>query len=713
MRRKRTISLLAAVLAVSMAVSASAADFGSQEYVSESTADSNPGDGFGTEEAGAPVLEETDKTYGDAADFIQEPNGENPGESHFSDETEPEEGSFTEEVNPEEDIFTEGEEDSEDSEWEDPEFPTSKDKKDEAGIIYRELEDGTLQVFRYSGQAAEVEIPSVFDGKAVTSIKRDAFRCAETLVRLRIPESVVSIEPSAFKECYSLEEINVSDDNPVYRSENGIIFTKDSGTFVVFPPGKQMSSYTIPYGVTAIAPAGFMTCERLTEVVVPDTVQVIGEEAFAFCTSLSAVNIPMGVTEIGDRMFARCISLREITLPESLTYIGRETFVFCSGLTGIAIPSGVTKIGMDAFNRCTGLRTVEIPASVAMMESTVFYATHLESVRILNPSCVLWEDTFPVSAKIYGYNGSTAQTYAMESGNVFISLDVRKPASAKLNKPQVVWGDRLKVSWESVPGADGYIVYKKISGKWKSVKNVSSTTLSYTDKYTKIGNSYQYTVKAYSNSVKGTIYGAYDKKGVTAIQTYYVNEPLKFQVKTLSTRAAKLTWTERSKATGYLIYRKSPGGSWKRLKIVGNTSSYTDYTCKSASTYFYTVRAYTKRGNKYYYSPYSKTGSAVTTKMLTPKVKAESKAAGKVTVTWSKQSRISGYVIYRRTSPTNRWERLAVVSNKKGSYIDEKAKSKWIYQYTVRPYKKAAPSKGIPKTLYGPFYEDGVTVEVL
>lgn len=72
----------------------------------------------------------------------------------------------------------------------------------------------------------------------------------------------------------------------------------------------------------------------------------------------------------------------------------------------------------------------------------------------------------------------------------------KKTAEVKLNRPVIVSGDNIKVHWNKAEGADGYLVYKKVSGKWKRIAKVGGNTLSYIDKTTKIGGKTQYTVKA-------------------------------------------------------------------------------------------------------------------------------------------------------------------------------------------------------------------------
>lgn len=75
------------------------------------------------------------------------------------------------------------------------------------------------------------------------------------------------------------------------------------------------------------------------DIVIPDGITKIGDEAFADCGDICSVVIPDGVTEIGEDAFAWCYELRSIVIPESVSEICWSTFKGCENLT-IHAPSG-------------------------------------------------------------------------------------------------------------------------------------------------------------------------------------------------------------------------------------------------------------------------------------------------------------------------------------------------------------------------------------
>ncbi len=82
-------------------------------------------------------------------------------------------------------------------------------------------------------------------------------------------------------------------------------------------------------------------------------------------TNVTSVSIPDGVTSIGNGAFMGCTRMTSVTIPASVTQIGEWTFAKCAELTSLTIPRGVVRIGSYAFSGCTKLQ-VRVPKGVSL-----------------------------------------------------------------------------------------------------------------------------------------------------------------------------------------------------------------------------------------------------------------------------------------------------------------------------------------------------------
>lgn len=164
----------------------------------------------------------------------------------------------------------------------------------------------------------------------------------------------------------------------------------------------------------------------------------------------------------------------------------------------------------------------------------------------------------------------------------------KKPSVPKLSKITTSYNS-ITVKWNTVFGANGYLVYRKVnSGKWKVVKNTTGT--SYKDKNVKAGYKYSYTVKAYKKVNGKKVYSGYNKKGLSGKLNTVVS--LSAKNKTVS-----ISWKKTTGATGYYIYRSgSKNGKFSKIKTItsGKTLKYTDKKVKTGNTYYYKVIPFAK-----------------------------------------------------------------------------------------------------------------------
>lgn len=149
----------------------------------------------------------------------------------------------------------------------------------------------------------------------MTSIGENAFESCKSLTSVTIPGSVTSIGNGAFWYCSNLESINVSENNMIYFSQDGILYSKVKMKIIYVPDGIK-ESVVIPDSITFIGNNTFNGCKSLTSVIIPGSVTSIGNDAFSGCTSLTSVTIPDSVTFIGSEAFYGCSNLKSMTFTD-------------------------------------------------------------------------------------------------------------------------------------------------------------------------------------------------------------------------------------------------------------------------------------------------------------------------------------------------------------------------------------------------------------
>ena len=130
-------------------------------------------------------------------------------------------------------------------------------------------------------------IEAMILGESVIQIGRSAFEDCASVKRVYIPAATLSIGENAFLGMSSLESIAVDSANPAYMADtNGILFTKDRTTLLLYPAGRTAAEYTVPYGVVNIGQSAF-SGSSLTRLVLPRSVKKVNFYVFNNCSRLT------------------------------------------------------------------------------------------------------------------------------------------------------------------------------------------------------------------------------------------------------------------------------------------------------------------------------------------------------------------------------------------------------------------------------------------
>lgn len=250
---------------------------------------------------------------------------------------------------------------------------------------------------------SDTAITTVTVSSAVTSLGKFTFSDCQNLVTAELNCQASAIGVGIFKGCHSLTDLtlpamediprNMFEDCYKYKAslpEN----VKTIGDYaysgcniesVEFPStlvsigkfsfsncNKLKSVSFAECGSAEIGRGAFSSCPILKNVILPDSIPLIGDSLFKDCITLADVSIPSTVRTIDSDAFNGCSSLKVIILPDELQAIGASAFYRCSSIESIILPSSVISLGVAAFKECESLATIEIPSTLQTIGNMVF-----------------------------------------------------------------------------------------------------------------------------------------------------------------------------------------------------------------------------------------------------------------------------------------------------------------------------------------------------
>ena len=306
---------------------------------------------------------------------------------------------------------------------------------------------------KYSG---EVVIPEsvVYEGTtySVTSIGEFAFYECSDLTSVTIPNGMTCIGGGAFYRCYALTSVTIPSSVTSIESS-------------VFWDCYGLTTITIPNSVTSIGDFAFYNCSGLTSVTIPNNITSIEASTFNGCSALTSLTIPNSVTSIGVGAFEGCSALTSIDIPDNVKNIGSYLFSGCSSLISVTIPNRIKSIGENTFSGCTSLTSINIPKSVISIEEYAFFScSSLTSVTIPNNVMTIGKSAFN------GCSGLVSLTIGMAIESIY--------NEAFANCPELldVYSYAEKVPYAASNAFDGsYPEYVTLHVPDASVKSYKST----------------------------------------------------------------------------------------------------------------------------------------------------------------------------------------------------------------------------------------------
>ena len=276
-------------------------------------------------------------------------------------------------------------------------------------VEYYVFEDhAVLMIAKPSDFVSGLKIPSTVNGVPVKEIAPMAFDTCHLLESLEIPDTVESIGERAFVGCYSLANITIPSSVKEIGEE---AFGIGNGGFST--PWLQKRQKENPLVIVNDILVDASTTKGA--VAIPESVKSIIPKAFWNNQEVTSVTIPEGVEKIQSETFSECLKLRSVEIPNTVKEIENGAFHACETMQSIIIPESVEKIGVASFIHCDNLKAVTIMNPDCELDDSsgeIFY----------NQQNIAGENVI-FNGVIYGYSGSTAQTYAETYGRRFIALD--------------------------------------------------------------------------------------------------------------------------------------------------------------------------------------------------------------------------------------------------------------------------------------------------
>lgn len=236
----------------------------------------------------------------------------------------------------------------------------------------------------------------------LTGISEDLFAVCASLTEIYIPASVMSIGRYAFAACDNLRAINVDPANADYASLDGVVFSKDMTTLVLYPAGRPDETYSVPAGVTDLNPISIQGSEKLKHLILPEGLKNIRTDAIMASLALESISLPASLENFESGCIFNCDVLSTLTLAEGCQHYclvdgvlydkAMKTLCFSPALRPVAsyeVPDGVEQIASQAFCWNTYLTDLKMPASVTQLGNYVFSACeHLQNIS-LSPSITI------------------------------------------------------------------------------------------------------------------------------------------------------------------------------------------------------------------------------------------------------------------------------------------------------------------------------------
>lgn len=307
-----------------------------------------------------------------------------------------------------------------------------------------EIEEGITSIGGYAFYKAK-NIKSVSLPESLETINSYAFYACENLDNVVIPDKVTYVGGASFKNCTELKNISVPANAVYYGRRNfgdyafngdtaikNILITK--GIDGIMPNVSYGSGFPFYWQAGPYAPWNYAENAVVT---LGEGVTVVGENTFSECEGITEINISKTVSELNlDRCVFYCnFGLEKIFVdPANETYCSLDNCLYSkdmtefllypqgSAKTEFVMPESVKKIRSYAIRDCNNLEIINLKNVENVGEYSLLECDNLKKVIICNKDCSFDGKPIAYTSTIYGYSGSTAETFANTNSIAFVPL---------------------------------------------------------------------------------------------------------------------------------------------------------------------------------------------------------------------------------------------------------------------------------------------------
>ena len=249
--------------------------------------------------------------------------------------------------------------------------------------------------------------------------------------------------------------------------------------------------------------------------------------------------------------------------------------------------------------------------------------------------------------------------------------------------------DALRLNWNTVSGAEGYIIEKYEANTWKRIARLEGgKTATYRAEGLKAGTSYRFRKRAFGFDGSTAIYGEYKEitgktdAAAPVAPAVTVGAMTGVKIGGRADNALRLNWDKNTGASGYII-EQNQNGTWIRIARIGenSTTTYRVEKLSAGRTYQFRIRGFGFQGSTPVYGNFTYVnGTTIPAKVSGLCIGGT--AADAIRLNWNKNTNASGYIIEKFQN--GEWIRVARIADKNTqTYRVEGLQSKTSYVFRI------------------------------